>query len=106
MDEEIDRGAVKRREARLRRLAAGLGLALRKSRARDKDCMDFGCYRIVNPKTDYVVAGRFPFEYSLSLDAVEEVLDELQAAREDSAIKEEWLQARAAGGAFDAKHGL
>jgi hypothetical protein len=67
----------RRREARLRRVAAEMGLALRKSRTRDKDRMDYGCYRIVQSSGGCPVAGTYPYPYSLSLDGVEEALEQL-----------------------------
>jgi hypothetical protein len=89
-DGDRDPAADKRREARLRRMAAGMGLAIRKSRSRDRACMDYGCYRIVNPERNYVVTGGFPYGYSLDLDAVEDVLNELEAEKEQKAIKKQW----------------
>lgn len=71
----------RRREARLRRFAAELGLVLRKSRARDPNRMDFGRYRVEDPERCCVVAGRFPYGYTLDLDAVEEVLEEIRFDR-------------------------
>lgn len=103
MSDTIDKAESRRREARLRRQAAALGLAIEKSRSRDSACMDYGCYRVVNPKTDSVVAGRFPYGYSLTLDAVGEVLDELEDQKSDEAIKAEWLKAHGSGGELDAK---
>jgi hypothetical protein len=103
MGKDTDTAADRRREARLRRVAAGMGLALRKARTRDSARMDFGRYRIVDVKNDCVVAGRFPYGYTLSLDAVEDVLDELEASREDEAIKNEWRAVHGRGGDFDAK---
>ena len=103
MADPPDLSSDKRREARLRRLAFGMGLAVRKSRARDPKRMDFGRYRIVNVERDYVVAGGFPYGYSLGLDDVEAVLDELLASREDREIRREWAAAHGTAGAFDAK---
>jgi hypothetical protein len=54
-----------------------MGLALRKSRTRDKDRMDYGCYRIVQSSGGCPVAGTYPYPYSLSLDGVEEALEQL-----------------------------
>ncbi len=103
MDDHTDPAAEKRRETRLRRVAAGMGLAVRKSRARDTARMDYGCYRIENIAGDYVVTGKFPYSYSLTLDAVEEVLDELQAAKEDEEIRKAWEAVHGSSGAFDSK---
>jgi hypothetical protein len=75
-----------------------MGLALRKSRARDPRRMDFGRYRVVNVERDYVVAGGFPYGYSLDLGAVEEVLEELLASREDDEIRRAWEAAHETAG--------
>jgi hypothetical protein len=105
MEHENDPTAEKRREGQLRRLATSMGLALRKSRARDPMRMDFGLFRIESVKGNYVVTGGFPYGYSLSLDAVEGVLDELMASREDAEIRRQWEAAHGPGGEFDAKSG-
>lgn len=88
----------KRREARLRRVAATMGLGLRKSRARDPLRLDYGRYRIVRVETDYVVAGRFPFGYTLDLDAVEDVLDELLEQEDHKATDRAWRAAHGHSG--------
>ncbi len=63
------------REKRLRRSAARQGLRLSKSARRDRYANDYGKYRIENPhQGGVIVAGGSPFEYSLDLDAVEDVL--------------------------------
>jgi hypothetical protein len=103
MDDVADAAAERRREARLRRMAGGMGLALRKSRTRDSSRMDFGCYRIVDVKRGYVVTGGFPYGYSLSLDAVEDVLEEFLAERVDEATKAEWTALHGSAGSSDAK---
>ena len=103
MDNETDAVVERRRETQLRRRAAGMGLAVRKSHARDPMRMDHGHYKIVNPTSNYIVAGGFPYGYSLTLDAVEEVLDELEAGRMDADIKKQWLAAHGSGGEIDAK---
>ncbi len=104
MTEQTDISADKRREARLRRIAAGMGLALRKSRARDPMRMDFGRYHIVRVETDYVVAGRFPYGYTLTLDAVEDVLEELLECEEEEKMKREWRAVHGTASEFDAKY--
>lgn len=71
--------ADKRRETRLRRLAADMGLALSKSRARDPNRLDYGCYRIVNSETGSCIAGTYPYAYSLTIDDVEETLEDMLA---------------------------
>ena len=93
MVNDSDPAADRRREAGLRRVAAGLGLAVRKSRTRDPDRMDFGCYRVVRAKSGEIVAGKFPYGYSLSLDAVEDVLEEHRTDKTLSGLDE--LRARA-----------
>lgn len=103
MENATDRPEVKRREARLRRIAAGMGLALRKSRARDPDRMDFGRYRIERTESDYVVAGRFPYGYTLDLDAVEEILDGLLEDEELKALQKQWEAAHGRPG-FKVQH--
>lgn len=103
MGNEPDNAADRRREARLRRMAAGIGLALRKSRARDISRMDYGLFRIVDVKNDCVVAGRFPFGYTLDLAAVEDVLNELLESREEDAFRKKYMPGHGAAGSFDAK---
>jgi hypothetical protein len=48
-----------------------------KSRRRDPRAPDFGGYMVVEPYTNGVVAGASPWAFSLDLDQVEAVLDEL-----------------------------
>ncbi len=63
------------REKRLRRAAARQGLRLSKSARRDRYAKDYGKYRVENPHlSDAIVAGGAPFDYSLDLDQVEDVL--------------------------------
>ena len=94
MGNEPGRADDKRREARLRRVAAGMGLALRKSRTRETSRMDYGLFRVVDVKNDCVVAGRFPFGYTLDLDAVEDVLNEILESREEAAFKKTHMPGR------------
>jgi hypothetical protein len=82
-----------------------MGLAVRKSRTRDPDRMDYGCYRVVKCGSEEIVAGRFPYEYSLDLDAVEDVLDELQADRIDRAIDAQWKAAHPGRHGIDTRRG-
>jgi len=63
----------KARENRLRRKARRLGLELRKSRARYIRVDDFGQYRLVNPHTNFIVAGE---RFDLSLDDVDDILNQ------------------------------
>ena len=63
------------REKRLRRAAARQGLHLSKSTRRDPYASDYGKYRVENPQLKgAIVAGGFPFDYSLDLDGVEAIL--------------------------------
>ena len=64
------------RENRLRRMAGRRDLQVQKSRRRDERANDFGLYRIVDAFSNVVVAGAHPFDYSLSLDEIEEWLNE------------------------------
>ncbi len=74
MTDESDTATDKERETRLRRVATSMGLALCKSRARDPDRMDYGCYHIVDRNTGCRLAGTYPYAYSLTLDDVEQTL--------------------------------
>jgi len=102
MNNETETLERKRRETRLRRQAAGMGLALEKSRTRDPDRMDYGCFRIVDVKTGDVISGRYPYAYSLDLDGCEEALNDLECALADREAKEQSLMARKAAGPFGA----
>lgn len=62
-------------ENRLRRKAARLGLALRKSRARRLYLNNQGGYRIVDPYHNFIVAGE---RFDLSLEEVEAFLDDYE----------------------------
>lgn len=63
------------REKRLRRAAARQGLRLAKSSRRDPYAKEYGKYRVENPRQGgAIVAGGKPYNYSLSLDQVEDVL--------------------------------
>ena len=104
MPDDIERTEDRRREARLRRVASGMGLALRKSRTRDTARMDYGLFRVVDVKNDCVVAGRFPFGYTLDLDAVEDVLNEILESREEAAFKKKYMPGHGCAGGFDATH--
>ncbi len=65
---------TKVRENKLRRMAARQGYGLMKSRARDPRALGYGGFMIVDPKTNFIVAGASPGAYSLSADEVEEWL--------------------------------
>jgi hypothetical protein len=59
------------REDRLRRMAQRQGLMLEKSRRRDPNALDFGCYRLIDTNTKGVVFGATPLPYSATLDEIE-----------------------------------
>jgi len=103
MANDADAAAMKQRETQLRRVAAGMGLVVRKSRARDPERMDFGRYRVEDVKNDCVVAGRFPYGYTLSLDDVDEVLEELLTSREEEAWKRANLPGHGCSGGITSK---
>ena len=104
MAEHEDIAAGRRREARLRRMAAGMGLALRKSRTRERSRMDFGCYRIEG-KDGSPVAGTYPYPYSLGLDGVEEALDLLVQSPPEWARTTDGQFVHGCAGAADPKWG-
>jgi hypothetical protein len=95
---------ARRREARLRRMAAGMGLTLRKSRARDSSRMDFGCYRIEN-KDGCPVSGTYPYPYSLTLDGLEDALDLLAESPPEWAVTSEGQFVHGCAGAADPQWG-
>lgn len=65
----------KARESRVRRLAARQGLALRKSRTRNPDAVDYGGYGLVDPERNWVAYGTFNGgRFIGTLDDVEEWL--------------------------------
>lgn len=70
------------RENRLRRKLDRMGYRLAKSRRRDPDAVDYGCYAITNP-SNHVVWGAGNGWFSLNLDEVEEWIAET-TAREDA----------------------
>jgi hypothetical protein len=76
------------REKRLRRAAARQGLRLTKSARRDPYANDYGKYRVENPRQGgVVVAGGSPFDYSLNLDQVEDVLFPDRHRRHDHPLR-------------------
>jgi hypothetical protein len=101
--QDVDPALRRRYEARLRRWAATMGLAIEKSRARDPLRMDYGRYRVVDPRNDCVVAGRFPFGYTLSLGDVADVLEELETSRAEQAAGHRGSPGERTAGGFDAK---
>ena len=65
---------VKVRENRLRRVAARRGYRLMKCRRRDEKALGFGGYKLVDARTNSAIAGAHPYEFSATLDDVEESL--------------------------------
>jgi len=57
-------------------MAKRQGLALRKSRTRNETAPSFGNYRLLDPSRNRVVVGAHPFDYSFTLDEVEQWLTE------------------------------
>ena len=62
------------RENRLRRMAERQGLSVRKSRRRDPRAVDYGLYHLVDTDLNAIIAGGSPWNYSMTLDDVEEWL--------------------------------
>lgn len=67
--------SLKVTENRLRRAADRQGLQLVKSRRRDPRAVDYGTYMIVDQRTNAVVGYGLQSGYGLSLEAVEDYLD-------------------------------
>jgi hypothetical protein len=70
----IEQSIDKIRENRVRRAAERQRFSLRKSRRRDLNAYDFNGYMLINPETNSVVLGGHPYDYSATLDHVEEYL--------------------------------
>jgi hypothetical protein len=71
----------KTRETRLRRIATHHGYRLAKSRARDPASPEYGGYMIIDNENDGCVHGfGAAFQYTASLDSIEEFLGSLDAA--------------------------
>lgn len=85
MSEDAQKAERKKQEAWLRRHAARMGLAVQKSRARDPLRMDYGRYRILDVETGCMVAGRFPYGYTLALEDIWDVLEEIRIDRSERA---------------------
>ncbi len=64
----------KARESRVRRLAASFDLALVKSRRRNPEVPDYGCFAVVDPYRNAIVYGVWGGGFAASLDEVEEWL--------------------------------
>lgn len=68
----------KRREARVRRVAAKLGLVVRKSRHRNRELKArLGGYMVVDAATNAIVLGAHPHAFSATLDDIEGYFDDL-----------------------------
>lgn len=104
MVDDLNPAAQRRREVRLRRMAAALGLVLRKSRARDECRMDFACFRIES-EDGRPVSGSYPYPYSLSLEGVEEALELLRDSPPELARDDEGKFIHGVAGAADSKWG-
>jgi hypothetical protein len=75
----------RQRIARAYRLAHAQGLALKKSRTRNERSPSFGGYMLLDARSGAVVAGGHPFEFSMSLDDVEEHFRRIGLIDDDSA---------------------
>lgn len=73
---ETSAAAHKVRENKLRRAAERQGLKLEKSRRRDPRSIDFGTYRLVDPRTNAVTVHSGTSDYGMSLDDIERALNE------------------------------
>jgi hypothetical protein len=104
MTNDANTTAEKRREARLRRMAAAMGLVLRKSRTRDAHRMDFACFRIES-KDGRPVSGAYPYPYSLSLEGVEDALELLRDSPPEMARASDGTFIHGTAGAADSKWG-
>lgn len=67
-------------EQRARRVAERQGLQLQRSRRRDPNAIDFGRYRLIDPRLNAVVHGAGNFDYELDLQGVVEFLLDRNAA--------------------------
>ena len=60
------------RENRVRRMLKRQGYSLMKSRRRDPQALDYGGYMIIDDEINGVVFGSNPYEFSATLDNVED----------------------------------
>ena len=104
MTNDANTTAEKRHEARLRRMAAAMGLVLRKSRTRDECRMDFACFRIES-REGRPVSGAYPYPYSLSLEGVEDALELLRDSPPEMARTGDGTFIHGTAGAADSKWG-
>jgi hypothetical protein len=104
MADDANTALDRRREARLRRVAAGMGLVLRKSRARDDCRMDYACFRIES-RDGRPVSGTYPYPYSLTLEGAEQALRLLEDSPPEMARDDEGKFIHGNAGAADPKWG-
>jgi hypothetical protein len=62
---------AKVRESHLRSKLKKMGYRLQKNRARDPQSDNYGGYMIIDETTNLIVDGAHPFEFSLSLNEVD-----------------------------------
>ena len=72
----------KARESRLRSRVRGRGFVLRKSRCRNPDVFEYGLFRIDDPYCNCVLVGASPCDHSMTLDEVEDWLDQIAEEKE------------------------
>lgn len=104
MTNDAKAAAEKRHEARLRRMAAAMGLVLGKSRTRDENRMDFARFRIES-KDGRPVSGAYPYPHSLSLEGVEDALELLRDSPPEMARTGDGAFIHGTAGAADSKWG-
>jgi hypothetical protein len=104
MADDENTAVRKRYEARLRRMAASMGLVLRKSRTRDECRLDYACFRIES-RDGRPLSGTYPYPYSLSLDGVEEALELLRDNPPEIVRDQEGKLIHGSAGAADSKWG-
>src|SRR5437870_3622496 len=75
------------RENRLRRMAERRGLTLEKSRRRDPQAPDFGRYMLIHDQTKSAFLGSDGFEFSATLDDVENYMSGRYVKKEPSALE-------------------
>jgi hypothetical protein len=78
---------VKARESRLRSLAERRGLALEKSKRRNREAADFGRFRLVDVIEKRPVFGGEPFAFSASVKQVQKWFEEHPEVGSDGTVK-------------------
>jgi hypothetical protein len=71
---------LRSRESRVRRALRRHDLLLCKSRGRNPHWPGYGGYMVVDGYTNCVVAGAWPVPYMLSIEGVEEIVEQYAAA--------------------------